>query len=413
MDESSSGIFLLFLLLLLLLSSFFSCSEAALLSVSRAKVRALRNKNKWGSHALEWLKHHPKKLIITILIGNNVVNILLPVLTTIWATNKFGSHVVGIVTGILTVLLLLFGEILPKNMGQMYSTRIALLVSPLIYFLVKILFPIVWILEKFSDALLISKNYDQITEDEVLAMVSLGAEGGAIEHEERQLIENVLEFSDTNVEEVMTPRTAMDVLDAETSLGTAVDFFIEHSHTRIPVFEGSVDNIIGVITIKQTLNAWKEYEDTKLIKNLDLKKPLFAPTTKKISDTFRDFQQNRTHIAIVIDEHGGTVGLVTMEDLLEEVFGDIVDEKDVEEKWGTKIRENVWVVKGGISLADLFEKIGVDLRENDEEKPLALFILERMQKIPYRGDSIKMASATLVIEKMNGHKIDKVRVLKK
>lgn len=413
MDEPPSAI-LIVVILLVLLSSFFSGSEAALLSIGRAKVRALRQQKKMGSTALEWLKNHPKKLIITILIGNNVVNVLIPVLATLWATERFGDHVLGIVTGLLTVVLLVFGEILPKNIGQIHNEKFSLFVAPILYFLAKGMMPVVWVFEKFSDALVTKKKQDPITEDEVRAMVSLGEEGGAIDTEERELIENVLEFTDTTTEEVMTPRANMKTLSDNATLGEAVQYFIDYSHSRIPVYEESIDDIVGIITIKQTLKAWKQYDDHKLVKNLEFKTPLFVPTTKKISHLFRDFQRKRIHMAIVVDEHGGTAGIITMEDILEEVFGEIVDESDLEDSLIRRLSDNSWIVPGTIELTDLADETGVGIdTEEDDSKTLSLFILEQTEDIPERGDRVSVGEVDLVIEKMDGHRIDRVRLIRK
>lgn len=412
MDEPPSAMLLL-LMVLVVLSSFFSGSEAALLSIGRAKVRALKESGKRGAWCLEHLKRHPKKLIITILIGNNIVNVLLPVLATVVATHQFGDHVLGIVTGILTLILLIFGEIIPKNVGQLYSERFSLIAAPILYGLSYVLFPVVWVFEKLSDLMVSKKSHDPITEDEVLAMVSLGAEGGAIEQEERELIENVLEFTDTTAEQVMIPRIDMEVMEGTTTLGEAVEFFISHTHSRIPVYQENIDQITGIITIKQTLKSWRQYEEDKLIKNLELKTPLFVPITKKIADIFRMFQQSRMHMAIVVDEHGGTAGIITMEDILEEVFGEITDESDDDAMVIRKLSDTSWSVPGNIELEDISSDMGLDLGDDTEAKSLSLFILEKTQDIPDRGDIIHADNADLVIEKMDGRKIDRVRILKK
>ncbi len=412
MEEPPSQI-LFVLALLIILSGFFSGSEAALLSIGRAKVRALREQKRRGSKALEWLKNHPKRLIITILVGNNIVNVLISVLATFWATKAFGSHVLGIVTGILTLLILVFGEIIPKNMGQLHNEKFSLFVAPILRILSKCLFPIVWTLEKFSDSMVSKKKQDPITEDEVLAMVSLGAEGGAIEDEEKELIENVLEFTDTITEEVMTPRTTMEVMESDTTLAEAIDFFITYSHSRIPIYEDTIDNIIGILTMKQALKAWKQNEKNKILKNLDLKKPLFIPTTKKIANVFRSFQLQRIHMGIAVDEHGGTAGIITMEDILEEVFGEIIDETDIDDVPIKKIAENAWIVLADIHLHDLEDRIGIVLDTQDSEKTISRFLLEKHQDIPERGEIIELANVRLVVEKMDGHKIEKVRILKK
>jgi len=413
-EESSAGTFLL-IALCILASAFFSGSEAALLSLSPAKVRALKKKKRKSAHYLEWLKAHPKKLIITILMGNNIVNILAPVLATVWATKYYGNSAIGLVTGILTLLLLVFGEILPKNIGQHYQERFSIIVSPPLYFLVRLLSPIVWLFEKLSNLFLSKRSSDgMITEDEVLAMVALGAEGGAIEKEERKLIENVLEFTDTTAEEVMTPRVDMEVMDEDSTLREAVQFFITHSHSRIPVYHDDIDEIVGIITIKQALKASDEFDDNKLIKNLELKTPIFVPITKKIDDIFRDLQRQSLHMAIVVDEHGGTAGVITVEDILEEVFGEITDETDEEDHTMRKLSERSWIVPGVIDLHDLTERTGIMLEEDLEEgKTLSRYILEQTEKIPDRGETIDTPFANLVIERMNGRKIDRVRILRK
>jgi CBS domain containing-hemolysin-like protein len=356
---------------------------------------------------LKSLKRNEKRLIITILLGNNVVNILIPVLATLWATDRFGSSAIGVVTGILTLVLLLFGEILPKNLAITYNKQFSLFVAPIIYLFEKLFFPLVWILEKFSDLFTSDKGaLKKVTEEEVLAMVSIGEEHGEITAEEKDRIENLLEISETAVKDIMTPRPKLDVLSDQATLGEAKAFVLGQSHTRIPVYSEDIDHVTDILTLRDVLEASLTCSDDKLLKNLELRSPYFVPVTKKVNDLFHDFQRQNQHIAIVVDEHGGTAGLVTMEDIIEEIFGEIRDESD-DEKAIEVVNEGTWTLDPSATVEEVFDKTGFLVSENDEdkEKSLSLLILEKLERFPRRGETVEFESVALVIEKVGENKV--------
>ncbi len=413
-----SGI-LLAMFFLIIMSGVFSGSESALLSLEDATLRTMKEKKMRGVEILEKLKSNPKRLIITILLGNNIVNILLPVLATVWGTTAFsGSNpdvVLGFVTGGLTFILLLFGEILPKNFAITHNQKFSLIVAPFILFLSKALFPLIWFFEKISDKVTPDAEDNGISEAEVLAMVSMSEEHGEITAKEKTRIKNLLDFSDTLVSEVMTPRTKINGISEDLTLQEAKEIFRENPHSRLPVYEESIDQIRKIITLRDIWTASDDHSDEKLVKNLELRSPYFVPITKNISDLFEDFQRQQTHLAIVLDEHGGTAGLITMEDIFEEIFGEIRDETDVDEEETQNIKAGVWKVSPRMTIEEIFEEtqIFVSEKEEDQEKNLSFLVLEKLGRFPRKGEIISFESVDVVVEKMEGHSVELFRVVKK
>jgi CBS domain containing-hemolysin-like protein len=404
------------LIVLILLSGFFSGSETAIISVSDAKVRSLVKEKKRSSETLNLLKKDPHKLLITILIGNNLVNIGASVLATVVFTNVFGSSGLGIATGVMTLLVLIFGEITPKSFATKYSVGIALFVSKPLYVLQIIFSPIIWILNKLVKFLinLMGHEYndEEVSEEEIKALIELGAEKGSIEKREKELLKNILQFNDITVEEVMTPRISVDALPSNTTLQEAIDFVIKKSHSRIPVYEDTIDNVIGIVTIKDILILSEKFNYNKKLENCELKKPLFVPVSKKIDVLFKEFQKARTHIAIVIDEYGGTAGIVSLEDLLEEIVGEIIDESDVEEIPISKVSDFEIEVHGITKLEDINDFLGISIKGHEKE-PISALILDKLNRFPKNGEVIDLPYAEIKVLKILGNKIIKVSVSKK
>lgn len=405
----------LILIILVVLSAFFSASETALTSLSPAKVRELCDKKRRFSNVVAKLKSDTNTLLITILVGNNLVNILASVIATVLFSKIFGSNAIGITTGIMTFLLLVFGEVIPKTFAAKYSVEISLLFGPVLYVLSKILTPVVLFMKLIiagAEKITGARNVIRKTsEDELIAMASLTAEDGSIEHEERELIENILEFDDTYVEQVMTPRVSIEALPVGTSVKEAGQFVLDHTHSRIPVFDGELDNIIGVVTVKDILLHLQKSQFDTLLKELNLQQILQVPETKKINDLFKEFQRSHIHIAMVVDEHGGVTGLVTLEDLLEEIVGEIIDEHDKEEEEIVKIGNTEWEAPGAVEIYDLNKMLGVTLPA-PEHKPLSFLILSRLNRFPRQGEHIEVAGFTFVVEEMRGKKITKISIEK-
>lgn len=406
-----SSISFIFLAFLFLLSAFFSGSEVALVSLSAAKVRSMVQQKKRGSHAVSFLKNHPDRLLVTILLGNNVVNILIPVISTVVFTELFGSQILGIMTGILTLLLLVFGEIVPKAFAQKHDETISLLVGPAIYYLGIALFPIVWLFERLLRLLgTHGKEEKTFSDEELIALAEIGEEEGGLDAEDRERIENVLEFGDTVVSEVMTPRPDMDTLHDETTLKDAVRFFLEKTHSRIPVYGENIDHIHSILTLKNVLKFEQDFLEHTPIKNLPKNEPLTVPTTMPLEDVLKEMKWRRTHIAIVIDEYGGTAGLVTLEDLLEEVFGEIEDETDTKKNEFKKMPDGSWLVSGGADIEAIEEKTGIRIPGEDNDR-LAKIILEEHERFPNRGEEVVLRNnVRVVVEKMHHKKIASVRI---
>ena len=406
---------ILILATLIVLSSFFSASETALIALSPAKVRDLCDKKRRFSGLVKKLKEDPNTLLITILIGNNIVNILASVYATIVFTAMFESNAIGITTGVMTLLILIFGEIVPKTFANKYAAPLSLIVSPALYALSITLFPAVWSLnlivrglEKLTGTDAILK---QASEDELLAMATIGAEEGSIEQAERELIENILEFNDIHVEQIMTPRISIAALPASTTIKEAGAFVLDHTYTRIPVYAAKLDNVIGVVTVKDILyHSQKGTLDISL-KELQLQQVLHVPEMKKINELFRQFQKSHIHMAIVLDEHGGVTGLVTLEDILEEIVGEIIDEHDEDDEEIVKIGNTEWEAKGCTEIYDVNKAIGVTLPA-PEHKPLSFLILQTLRRFPRKGEKIEVSGFVFIVDEMDRKRITKISIEK-
>lgn len=404
---------LVLLLLLIILSGAFSGSEIALTTLSEAKVRAIQHDKKFASKAIVKLKKHPHKLLITILIGNNLVNIYASVLATLMAADLFGSNTVGIVTGILTVLILVFGEIVPKTFAQKFALPFARIMAHPLTAMTWVLTPVIWILEGLIHVLMktlgLNHALKSVSEEELLAMVDIGAREGVIEEEEQELIENVLEFSETTAQEVMTTKKNMEVMDVATPIREAVTFFTTHSHSRFPVFKKNINNIVGIVTVHDILQFLHNPERYKTLNDCEFSHPIVVPKTKSISKLFHEFQRRRQHMAIVVDEHGETVGIVTMEDILEEIVGDIADEQDREEKTIRSIGKNEWEVRGDTSIEDLSDALGVEI-DFPAHESVSLLILEELHRFPKQGEKLEYHQLSIRVEEMTKKKIEWVKI---
>lgn len=407
--------YLILLILLVLLSGAFSGAEIALTSLSPAKVNTLKEDHRFGAKAIYKLKQAPERFLITVLIGNNLLNTLVTVLATLWGTKAFGDAALGIVTGALTLIILIFAEITPKTFAQKHAVAVARITAYPILGVMYVLFPVIWLLEKFIHGLMKTMKarspITSMSEEEILAMVDIGTQEGVIEEQEQELIENVLEFTETTVEEVMTVRSDIECLSAESDLKEAAQFFTSHSHSRIPVYKGNLDNVLGILTVHDLLRLIHRDQQPKNLNDLKYHPVIVVPKTKPISKLFQEFQKRRQHIAIVVDEHGHTVGLVTMEDILEEIVGDIVDEQDLEEEMIQKMGKNEWLADADITVEEINEALDVEL-DYPEHHSLGLLILEKLQGFPNLGQKIRFQGLELQVKKMSKKKIEEVLISK-
>ena len=407
---------LLLLIFLISLSWFFSWAEIALISLWPAKVKQLVDQKTFASKAIEKLKNNSNRLLITILIWNNLVNIWASMITAIWSSNAFWDKMLWVVTWILTLLILVFWEILPKSLAQKFNVQFSKIVAFPLLFLTYLLFPIVYILEKFLNLTMKlvwwGWEINTFSKEELKAMVQLSSEEWSIDNDNSEMLENVLEFWDTTAEEIMTDKTKLLVLSSDEKIKSATDFFIKHEHSRIPVFkEWNKDKIIWIITLQDIVKHKQHKNDDLKIWELDLKQPIFIPETKKITDLFKEFQRKRTHMAIVVWEFWDVEWIVTMEDILEEIFWEIRDESDDEEDWIKKINEDAWKVSWDVELEKINKLLDQEF-DYPEHKTISYLAMDKLQKIPERWDNFDLNWIWFFIEKMDWNKIESIRVQK-
>lgn len=400
---------------LVILSAIFSASETALLSVSQSKVDEMVAQKKPNAKILKQIRNHSHRPLIVVLVINNVLNIAASAYATVIFTDYFGSSGVGIATGVMTFLILVFGEISPKAFAHQHAPGVALFMARPIYFLQIILFPLVWFFEqmvKASTKVFGGKKSYTVTEGELVAMLKIGAQEGAIEKHERELIENVLEFNDIEVSEVMTPRVDIEALDVDMTLQEAVNYAIKHSHTRLPVYEDDLDNIVGIISVKELLKYFDKYSASKKLKNLKLSMPLEVPESKKINKLFRELQKRHIHIAIVIDEFGGTAGLVTLEDLLEEIVGEIVDEFDLPELPVEVVDENTIIIDGSTEVEAVNDFFQVKFWPHDHDT-ISGMVTDFLHRFPREGELVRFPRGNVLVMKMDKNVIKKAKITKR
>ena len=408
--ETSDILQLVILVLLLSASAFFSSAETALMTSNKLRIRNLaENGDKRAEKVLE-ITANTDKMLSAILIGNNIVNLSASALSTTLTLKMFGSSLVGIATGILTFLILVFGEITPKNVASKNAENIALKYIGIISVLVVILTPVIYIVNKVAGiviSLFIKNNDDNnmVTEDELRAMVEVSHEDGVIEKEEKKMIVNVVDFGDTVAGDIMLPRVDMVMVSVESSYEEILKIFREERYTRIPVYEESPDNVIGILNVKDFLLI--EDKENFSVKE-HLREPLYTYEYKKTSSLMVDMRKTGANIVIVLDEYGTTVGLITLEDMLEEIVGEIRDEFDADEDEGiTKISETEYLIDGSTNLDDVNDRIGLEL-SSEEYESIGGIIMEKLGRLPVEGEVITFDNIILTVKKMDHARIEKV-----
>ena len=408
--ETSDILQLVILVLLLSASAFFSSAETALMTSNKLRIRNLaENGDKRAEKVLE-ITANTDKMLSAILIGNNIVNLSASALSTTLTLKMFGSSLVGIATGILTFLILVFGEITPKNVASKNAENIALKYIGIISLLVIILTPVIYVVNKVAGiviSLFVKNNDDNnmVTEDELRAMVEVSHEDGVIEKEEKKMIVNVVDFGDTVAGDIMLPRVDMVMVSVESSYEEILKIFREERYTRIPVYEESPDNVIGILNVKDFLLI--EDKENFSVKE-HLREPLYTYEYKKTSSLMVDMRKTGANIVIVLDEYGTTVGLITLEDMLEEIVGEIRDEFDADEDEGiTKISETEYLIDGSTNLDDVNDRIGLEL-SSEEYESIGGIIMEKLGRLPVEGEVITFDNIILTVKKMDHARIEKV-----
>ncbi|MGL4736100.1 MAG: HlyC/CorC family transporter [Cellulosilyticaceae bacterium] len=401
------------LILLLIGSGFFSASETALMSISKIDARHMVEQNIKGAKLVSKLIEDPNKLLGSILVGNNIVNIGASSLATVIATNAFGSAGAGIATGIMTLLVLIFGEITPKSLSTQNAQKVAVKVSKPIAVVVALFSPIVKVLMFISNAIItlfggkIDTNKPFITEDELKTIVTVSHEEGVLEDEEKTMIYNVFSFGDSYTKDVMIPRTDMIAIDIDATYEEIMELYKEEQFSRMPVFEETYDNIVGVLYIKDLL--LKQF-DPKTFKVKDfLREIYFIHEFKRIDELFKEMRLKKIGMAIVVDEYGGTSGLVTMEDLIEEIVGDIDDEYDISEDNFRELEENLWLVAGTCRIPEVNEYLGIDISSNEFDS-IGGFVIGLLDRFPDEGEVITFENLTMTIEETTNNRINRIKI---
>ena len=410
--DSSSVLQFIFLIVLIALSAFFSSAETALTTVNRVRVRTLIDEGNRRAAVLQKVLDNYSKMLSSILIGNNVVNLSASALTTTLAMKLWGNYAVSIATGVLTLVVLLCGEIVPKNAATLNAEKISLAYARIIYYLMKLLTPLIYIVDRLSVGIMIllhvdpNKKKDQITESELKTYVDVSHEDGVIESEEREMIYNVFDFSDAVAKDIMIPRIDMSTINVEAGYEELLVVFKEYMYTRIPVYQDDNDNIIGLVNIKDFILV----EDRENFKITDiLRDAYYTYEFKKTADLMIEMREKRFNVAFVLNEYGSCVGMITLEDLLEEIVGEIRDEYDADEdELIQEIGERQYLVEGGMKLDDINDALGTELESEDYDS-IGGIIIEILDRMPVPGDEVTTeAGIMLRAENVQQNRITKV-----
>jgi putative hemolysin len=399
----------LILAVLLVLSGVFSGSETALVSLSMARAESLYKEGRRGSHALYLLKKDPSRMLITILIGNNVVNIAASAIATVIATDYFGDTGPGIAVGVLTILILVFGEITPKSLATRFSERISLYIAPVIFGFMRLIYPLVWIFQQFTNWVQSStRAMDDplVTESEVITLIEHGEEEGVIDTGEREMIERIFNFNDLKAEDVMTPRRQVFRLDGRRLLKDALPEILEQNYSRIPLYSEDPDEIVSLVILRDLISVIASGKLDMPIAELG-QEPLFTPANTSIDELIRTLKTKSMHLAVVVDEHGAMVGVVSLEDLLEELVGEIYDESDEKPDDLMVLEEGRILVKGTAELRVVEEYFGLDIPGKPTDT-INRWLLEHTERIPEKDETFELDGLQIRVQDASSRRIHQV-----
>lgn len=398
-----------------LLSGVFSGSETALTSLGELKVRHMLEENPKAKPLKLWLEH-PNKVLNTILIGNNIVNILGSVLATDFSAKLFGDSHIAAVTGVMTLMVLFFGEITPKTFAKHNAVALAPYVMRVLKLPYWFFYPFSYGINKLVKGMIIisggklDKNKNKITEDELEFYITESEKAGVIENGKSRMLQNIFDISEIYVKEVMVPRTDMVAIDITDPIDSIMEKIYSTEFSRIPVFEENIDNIIGILYVKDLLRFVNKEDEAFELRKV-LRKPYFIPETKKIDAMLGEFQKRRNHMAVIIDEYGGVDGIVTLEDILEEIVGEIWDEYDTEEHMVTQTADDIYIVDVRMDIDDFCEKFELEkTTEMEEYETLGGLVFDVAEKIPDIGEQYTYENYTLKILNKQERRLDKVEL---
>lgn len=413
--DSGEAIQLISLVILLLLSAFFSSAETALTTVNKIRMRTLCDEGDKKAEVVLRITDDSGKMLSAILIGNNIVNLSASSIATTLAINMLGSKGAGIATGILTFLILVFGEISPKTIATIHADQMSLSYAKIIFWIMRILTPVIFFVNQFAMVFLRilrvdpNANQNQMTEEELRTIVDVSHETGVIETEEKEMINNLFDFGDAQAKEVMVPRIDMTFAPLNATYEELIEIFRKDKFTRLPVYEETTDNVIGIINMKDLLL----YENKAQFHIQDiLRKPYYTYEHKNTAELFMDMRSSSISVAIVLDEYGATAGLITLEDLLEEIVGEIRDEYDGDEEdsivW---LGDREYEVLGSKNLEDLCEELGLNFESEDYDS-IGGYVIELLDHFPKPGESfITEDGVELIVESMDKKRVEKIRMI--
>lgn len=403
------------LVLLLVGSAFFSSAETALTTVNRIQIQLLAEEDNKKAKRVEMILDQSSKMLSAILIGNNIVNISASALATTLTISVFGNAYVGLATGILTLLVLVLGEITPKSLASIFSLQLSLAYSGFIWMLMRILTPVIFVVEAIRTGILKLMGVDpnakgnRITEDELKTLVDVGLEEGAIENDEFEMITNVFSLDDSLAKDIMIPRIDMSFLHVDATYDEVIELYRETSYTRFPIYSETRDTIIGTINVKDLLLYPKD--EPFHIRKL-LREPHFTFEHKEVGTLLMEMQEGGISLVIVLDEYGATSGMITMEDILEEIVGEIRDEYDKDEtdaiielKPGRE-----YLIDGSTNLTDVNDTLKIDL-ESEEYDSIGGYIIEKLDRLPKSGETIQLDNGIkMITELVKRNRVEKVHV---
>ncbi len=411
--DSGEVIQLLFVVVLLMLSAFFSSAETALTTSNKIRLKGLADEgDKRAKRVLE-ITGDSGKMLSAILIGNNIVNLSASSIATALAIKLFGNAGAGIATGTLTILVLIFGEISPKTLATIHADKIALAYSGVIWGLMKVLTPVIFIINKLSIGFLrllrvnVSNEPVPLTEAELRTIVDVGHQTGVIEQEEHEMINNVFDFGDSQAKEIMVPRIDMTFADINSSYEELINIFRTDKFTRLPIYEDSIDNVIGIINMKDLL-LYETSKDSFSVRSI-LRKPYYTYEHKKTVELLIEMKKSSFNIAIVLDEYGVTAGLITLEDILEEIVGEIRDEYDMDEEDPIqKLNDREYIIQGSMNLEDLCDVLNLQLSSKDYDT-VGGYMIELLDHLPNTGEETRTPENVLLrVEAMDKNRISKL-----
>jgi len=419
--ESESWLSIALFIGLLFISAFFSGSETALFSLKASDRRKLREQmsSSYAARRILALLKKPRRLLVSILIGNTVVNVAAATIAALFTRDLLmgtdwsqWSFIINIV--VVTGVILLFSEILPKIVAVKGPVVFASKVSPALSGCVNLFLPLSFLFEQLAHiavkVLRVQKEVPFVNEEELKTLIEVGEDKGTLDQAEREMIHSIFEFHETMAKEVMVPRMDMVSVEKSTPLDEILNLVNTHGHSRIPVYQEKIDNIVGILYVKDLLSYTRTQKKEQNLSNL-VRKPYFVPESKPIDELLREFQKERIHMAIVVDEYGGTAGLVTMEDVIEEIVGEIRDEYDQEKPLIKQMKSHEWLVDGKINIETLNEELDLALPPEEDFESLGGFIFSRLGSIPKEKEFVQFGSYQFVVEKVVGRRIKSVRIL--